>query len=94
MRIDTYIWLDRIEDKIISKHGVYPHEVEEMLSNAPRTIFREKGYTANEDVYAAFGQTYGGRYVVAYYIYKPDHRALILSARDMTRKEKRRYGRK
>lgn len=48
----------------------------------------------NEDVYSASGQTDAGRYLVVFFIHKPGHIALILSARDMDLKERKRYGRK
>ena len=41
-----------------------------------------------------FGQTEAGRYLACYFVYKKDNRALILSARDMTDAERKRYGRK
>lgn len=94
MRIDEVIWLERVEDKIISKHGVYPYEVNDLIDNNPLINFVEKGHVTGEDVYAAFGQSYGGRYLVAYFIYKFKKQALILSARDMSRHERKRYERK
>lgn len=42
----------------------------------------------------AMGQTVEGRYLFVIYIKKLDGRALILSARDMTARERRRFGRK
>jgi uncharacterized DUF497 family protein len=50
---------------------------------------------ANNDVYAAFGQTFSGRYAVVFFVYKPDTAtAIIISARDMSTQERRAYGRK
>jgi uncharacterized protein len=45
-------------------------------------------------VYAALGQTGSGRYLIVFFVHKPDHRALILSARNMTAAERRRYEKK
>lgn len=57
--------------------------------------FAEKGYTEGDDVYVAFGQTFGGRYLSVFFVYKPDtHIAIIISARDMSKKERKAYGRK
>ncbi|WP_373872739.1 hypothetical protein [Microseira wollei] len=53
--------------------------------------FVEKGTRKNENVYAALGQTDSGRYLIVYFIYKPDKNALILSARDMDNAERKRY---
>jgi len=55
----------------------------------------EKGHTEGEDIYAAFGQTLGGRYLAVFFIYKPIVKtAMIISARDMSDKERQAYGRK
>jgi uncharacterized protein len=40
------------------------------------------------------GQTEEGRFLVAFFIYKEDGRALIISARNIDDAEKKRYGRK
>ena len=46
-------------------------------------------------VYAAFGQTFGGRYLSVFFVYKSDTAtAIIISAREMSDKERRAYGRK
>jgi uncharacterized DUF497 family protein len=42
-------------------------------------------------VYSASGQTDAGRYLIVFFIHKPNNTALILSARDMDKKERRRY---
>lgn len=47
-----------------------------------------------EDVYAAMGRTKAGRYLVVFFVHKADQRILILTARDMTIAERRRYGKK
>ena len=54
----------------------------------------EKGDREGEDVYLALGQTEAGRYLAVLFIYKRTKEALILSARDMAKKERRLYGRK
>ena len=47
-----------------------------------------------EDLYASLSQTAAGRYVVVYFVYKTTAEALIISARNMTKKEKRTYAKK
>lgn len=69
-------------------------EAEEVFFNDPRYWFVERGYRPREDVYAATGQTDGGRYVIVVFIRKENNMALILSARDMDGKERRRHERK
>jgi len=57
-------------------------EVRQALLNNPRIRFAENGYIEGEDVYAAFGQTFGGRYLSVFFIFKPsDNTAIIISAR-------------
>ncbi len=94
MRIEGVIWLRDIVDKLASKHHVETDEVEEVLNGKPKFRFVEKGERRGEDVYLALGQTDAGRYLSVLFIYKKTKEALILSARDMARKERRRYGRK
>ena len=69
-------------------------EVEEVLSDRPLLRFASKGKRTREDVYSAMGQTNAGRYIMVFFILKSHHRALIISARDMDRKERNYYGRK
>ncbi|MCA9953644.1 MAG: BrnT family toxin [Anaerolineales bacterium] len=95
MRIDQIVIPVATQDKLISKHGVTVEETRFVLLNQPRIRFAEKGYQEGENVYAAFGQTFGGRYLVLFFVYKPQNdTAIIISARDMSRKERRQYGRK
>jgi hypothetical protein len=48
-------------DKIASKHHMTVREARQVLLSKPRIRFAEKGHIANNDVYAAFGQTFNGR---------------------------------
>jgi len=95
MHIDYIVCPENIEDKIISKHNVTVREVRKLLLSKPRIRFAEKGHIAGNDVYVAFGQTFGGRYLRAYFVYKPERAtAIIISARDMSKRERKAYGRK
>ena len=94
MKIADVIWLDRYVDKLASKHDVDTYEVEEVLSNRPKFRFVEKGERKGENLYMALGQTDSGRYLAVLFIHKKTKEALILSARDMARKERRAYARK
>ena len=64
-------------------------EVEEVLDGKPKFRFVEKGERKNEDVYMALGQTEGGRYLIVLFIYKQSREALILSAREMEKRERK-----
>ena len=50
-----------------------------------------RGHFRGEDVYRAWGRTETGRYLVVFFVHKLTHEALILSARDMDKKERRSY---
>lgn len=94
MFIDDFIWLPTIVEKLIDKHGVSPEEVEQLFFRKPHFKFVESGLRSGEDVYAATGQTDGGRYLIAFFIWKDKNTALIISAREMDKQERRQYGRK
>lgn len=94
MRITGFIWLPAIIEKLAVKHGVSVAEVEQVFENEPRFRFVEGGTRDGENVYMATGQTDGGRYLIVLFIFKSSGEALILSARDMMPKERKRHDRK
>ncbi len=94
MRVDGFIWLTAIVETLEVKHHVIQDEVEEVFFNRLRFRFVESGHQAGEDVYAASGPIDGGRYLIVFFIRKSGNKALILSAREMDRKERKMYERK
>lgn len=94
MRIEKFIWLKEVIDKLIFKHHVETGEVEEVFDNYPRIRFIQKGDRKGEDVYMALGKSEAGRYLAVIFIHKQNNDALVLSARDMARKERKQYERK
>jgi len=93
MRLHEIIWKDRFIDKIEAKHGVRTDEVEDILFGQPHIRRAQKGHVKGEDLYAAYGQTKGGRYLIVLFIRKESASALPISARDMTDSERRYYER-
>ena len=91
MKIEGFIWYDDITEKLERKHDVHQYEVREIFVNRPQFRFVEKGHRSGENVYSASGQTVAGRYLIIFFIYKKDKHALILSARDMTNAERKKY---
>ncbi len=89
MEIRDIIWLDVFVEKLWRKHGVSTGEVEEVLSSFPKIRFIERGDVKGDDVYAALGRTRAGRYLTAFFIRKKEHGALIISARDMSKNERK-----
>ncbi|GAK59672.1 hypothetical protein U27_06657 [Candidatus Vecturithrix granuli] len=83
--------MPHIVDKLAWKHHVMPRELEEVLFD--NLLYRkvQKGHIPGEDLYAALGQTDAGRYLIVFFVYKTTREALLISARDMSRQERRQY---
>lgn len=94
MKIVGIIWLREIVEKIIVKHRVTQNEVREVLRKSPHFRFIEKGHRPGENLYSAMGQTESGRYLIVFFIRKKTQQVIIISARDMTRSERRNYEKK
>jgi len=94
LKISILIWLEEIVEKITSKHHVSQKEVREIFHSAAHFRSVEKGHRAGENVYSALGRTESGRLLSVFFIYKKGNQALILSARDMTDGERKRYEKK
>ena len=94
MKITGIIWLRSVVEKLLWKHGVTTDDVEEIFSRSPRYRFIETGDVKGEHLYAALGQTAVGRYLIVFFIHRATGEALIVSARDMTKKERRTYAKK
>ncbi len=93
MRLYRVIWKDKFVEKIAEKHEVKTEEVEEVLFSNPHARLFEKGRVKGENVYAAYGQTSTGRYLIVFFILKYRTTALPISARDMSHAERRYYER-
>ncbi len=91
MKITGYIWFEDNVEKLAIKHNVRQQDVREVFENKPHIRFVERGHRSGENVYAALGLTGGGRYLIVFFVFKKDGRALILSARAMARAERRKY---
>lgn len=94
MQINATIWKRRYVEKIFIKHHLTRREVEEIFRGRIKFKLVEKGISEDEDLFTASGRTFEGRYIIVAFIYKKNKKALILSARDMTNKEKRHYAKK
>lgn len=94
MEIIDPIIIPEILDKLIWKHNVTETEVRQVFLNEPRYRFIEKGRYKGEHLYLALGPTDSGRYLAVYFIYKKNKKALIVTARDVTEKERKKYAKK
>ena len=93
MQLNEVIWKDYFVDKIEVKHGVLTNEIEQVLFSKPHVRRAQKGRVKGEDLYAAYGQTDSGRYLIIFFIRKEGTAALPISARDMTDSEEKYYDR-
>ena len=87
-RIDGFIWLDWIMDKIIVKHRVQPEEVEEAFFNRPYKV-RSVEHGKNQFL----GCSDAGRYLAVVFAWE-GRQVKVITARDMTDKERRFFSRK
>jgi hypothetical protein len=94
LKINGIIWYEKIIEKLEQKHNVQQYEVREVFTNKPMFRYVEKGLQPNENVYAGLGQTNAGRYIIIFFIYKINKHALIMSAREMTQSERKKYEQK
>lgn len=101
MEIIDLIIIPEILDKLIWKHNVTETEIRQVFLNEPRYRFNEpryrfieKGRYRGEHLYLALGTTDSGRYLTVYFLYKKNKEALIVTARDMTEKERKKYAKK
>jgi uncharacterized DUF497 family protein len=91
LELSGIIWLEEIVEKIDRKHRVTQDEVRDVLRSSSHFRFVEKGHRRGENVYSAMGQTSAGRYLIVFFVRKKTRQALPISARDMTRGERRNY---
>lgn len=92
--IKDIIWLNKIVEKLAWKHNIVPLEVEEVLRGSCRIFKKERGKVEGEHLYNALGRTKAGRYLSVFFIKKLRNNALIITARDMNERERRRYEKK
>lgn len=93
MIITQILWKAQFVEKLAEKHGVSVTEAEEILRSRPYIRKVGRGHVKGEHVYAAYGQSAAGRYVVVFYIRKMAGVILPISARDMDDAERRYYAR-
>ncbi len=89
-------YLDWRADRLahIARHHVKDREVEEVLLDPGSRLVRVGPAERHPDetIYRVYGRTEAGRYIfVAVLLYEDGETALPLTAREMTRQERRRY---
>ena len=81
--IEGFIWEEWVVEKLDSKHSVEPEEVEEVFFS--RTTRVRKIYSER---YLLYGQASSGRYLFVVFVWIEKY-VKVISARDMTGKERR-----
>ena len=81
-------WWDENNIEHIANHGVEPYETEEVIDDDP--FIAKMG----EGKYVAYGQTDSGRYLLVVFAPKSEQRLRVITARDMTAAEKKRFKRR
>lgn len=95
MQIYEILWKERFIEKIESKHDVSVEEVENIIFSDGHFRKAQRGRIKGEDLYAVYGQTEGGRYLIVFFIYKKQRKAALpISAREMSVAERRYYEQK
>ena len=84
MNLDWFLWDDRTIAHV-ARHGLRPEEVDETLENDYRTLTTRNGF------YMLLGRSAAGRYISIIFDLLGDGKAWVITARDMTQTEKRRY---
>jgi hypothetical protein len=87
VRVTQFDWDDDNIDHI-AEHRVSPEEAEEVFSG------RWKNRKTRGGLYTAFGQTSAGRYLLVVFAYKGQGLARVITARDMTDRERKFYRKK
>jgi uncharacterized DUF497 family protein len=85
--IQGFIWDDE-NLAHIARHAVSADEVEEALVGEPLVLRGPDGR------YLAYGRAEHGRWVFVVYVTRPRGRVRVLTARDMTERERQLYQRK
>jgi uncharacterized DUF497 family protein len=76
--------------KIWERHGVTPTECEELFFNRPLIVGEDERHSEHEDRFYALGQTDAGRQLFVVFTLRA-RRIRVISARDMSRKERKVY---
>ncbi len=89
-KADEFEWDEGNTDKNWDSHRVRNEEAEEVFSNEPKLLSEDKKHSEKEPRYFCLGQTYKGRTMLVSFTLRRDH-IRIISARDMSRKERKIY---
>jgi uncharacterized DUF497 family protein len=89
---DGFEWDEANADKNWLRHGVSPGECEEAFLNEPFLVAVDEKHSQKEPRYYALGQTDAGRELFLVFTVR-GQLVRVISARDMSRRERKEYGR-
>ncbi len=91
-RIDGFHWDEGNARKSVEKHGVSRAETEETFLNEPILIVEDISHSRSELRFHALGVSNAGRRLhVTFTLREGNTKIRVISARDMSRKERDRY---
>jgi len=91
-RIEGFEWDDGNARKSADKHGVSQAESEQIFFNAPLLMLEDAGHSEFEPRFHALGKTDAERLLhVTFTVRVEGTKIRVISARDMSRKERTRY---
>jgi hypothetical protein len=91
-RCTGFQWDSANSEKIWEGHQVTRRECEQLFFNRPLIVADDERHSAAEQRFYALGKTDGGRRLFAVFTVRDDL-IRVISARDMSRRERRVFGR-
>jgi uncharacterized DUF497 family protein len=88
---EQFDWSGGNDEKNWKRHGVAPGEAEQVFFNTPLLCGDDPAHSGTERRFYALGRTDGGRALFITFTLR-GRRLRVISARDMSRKERRAYG--
>jgi uncharacterized DUF497 family protein len=90
--LEGFEWDDGNARKSADKHGVTQAETEQVFFNAPLLLLDDKRHSTAEVRYHAYGKSNDGRLLQVSFTLRAEGRLVrVISARDMSRKERAVY---
>lgn len=90
LNIHEFEWDKWNKDKIYKKHSVEIYECEEVFFNEPLTVLPDEAHSAVEQRFYALGKTLAERYLFVVFTIRIN-KIRVISARNMSRKERAVY---
>lgn len=87
---EGFDWTGGNAEKNWKRHGVTPSEAEQVFFNTPLVCGDDRGHSGAEERFYALGQTDDGRTLFVAFTMR-GRRLRVVSARDMSRKERKVY---